>query len=330
MDSVPDDEGVGPRDLLGLAGPAAAVYRALLRRPGTDVGALAALVGVSQDAVQDGLAELAGRGLVDGLVPVRPDTVLEPALVAVEREIATSRTAVTAARRELGELVELYAGGVARSDRTVEVERIDSSLEAVQRRIDELVMSMSSELLAINPSYTPEHLIEEEAEQSRALLARGVRLRTLLGPRVRDHPARLEHARAMDAAGDEHRLHPDPPLRLLLLDRRVAVVPVDPQNSADGALFVWSTTLVGSFLTLYESLWAQAEPLFRPPPGDGLAPREARLLELLAAGLKDETVARHLGVSVRTVRRESAALLDRLGAGTRFQAGVEAARRGWL
>jgi hypothetical protein len=30
------------------------------------------------------------------------------------------------------------------------------------------------------------------------------------------------------------------------------------------------------------------------------------------------------------VRREAAALLERLGAATRFQAGVEAARRGWL
>ena len=35
-----------------------------------------------------------------------------------------------------------------------------------------------------------------------------------------------------------------------------------------------------------------------------------------------------LGVSLRTVRRRVADLMDELGAATRFQAGMEAARRG--
>ena len=41
-------------------------------------------------------------------------------------------------------------------------------------------------------------------------------------------------------------------------------------------------------------------------------------------------VARNLGLSLRTVRRRIAALMNDLGVDTRFQAGVEAARRGWL
>ncbi len=316
-------------DLLGLAPAPAAVYRALLRRPGTDVAALAVVCGHDPDVVVAALAELAGRGLLDGLVPVRPDTVLEPALVDVEAGIAETRRAVLAARRELTELVELYAGGVARSDRTVDVERIDGGNEAVQRRIDELVGSLSRELLAVNPQYTAAHLMQEEAEQSLALLARGVRLQTVTGPGVLADPEELRHARLMDAQGDTHRVHPDPPLRMLLLDRRVVVVPLDPDDPSDGALFVWSAPLVRSFVALFASLWEQSRPLTTPVV-EGLGGRERQLLELLAAGLKDESVGRHLGVSVRTVRRESAALLDRLGAQTRFQAGVEAARRGWL
>ena len=43
-----------------------------------------------------------------------------------------------------------------------------------------------------------------------------------------------------------------------------------------------------------------------------------------------EQVARTLGLSLRTVRRRVAALMTELGADSRFQAGVEAARRGWL
>ena len=54
------------------------------------------------------------------------------------------------------------------------------------------------------------------------------------------------------------------------------------------------------------------------------------LLRQLAGGAKDEQIARALGLSVRTVRRRVAELLDELGADSRFQAGAEAVRRGWL
>jgi len=54
------------------------------------------------------------------------------------------------------------------------------------------------------------------------------------------------------------------------------------------------------------------------------------LLGQLAGGAKDEQIARALGLSVRTVRRRVAELLEELGADSRFQAGVEAVRRGWI
>jgi len=67
--------------------------------------------------------------------------------------------------------------------------------------------------------------------------------------------------------------------------------------------------------------------------GDGDAPPSAAellLLQLLADGAKDESAARSLGVSVRTVRRMVADLMRRLEARSRFQAGILAKRRGWL
>lgn len=54
------------------------------------------------------------------------------------------------------------------------------------------------------------------------------------------------------------------------------------------------------------------------------------LLAQLASGAKDEHIARTLGLSLRTVRRRIAALMSDLGVDTRFQAGAEAVRRGWL
>ncbi|MEZ5193006.1 MAG: hypothetical protein R2734_11170 [Nocardioides sp.] len=46
--------------------------------------------------------------------------------------------------------------------------------------------------------------------------------------------------------------------------------------------------------------------------------------------MTDEALARRLEVSPRTVRRIMAEVMSELGAASRFQAGVEAARRAWL
>ena len=58
--------------------------------------------------------------------------------------------------------------------------------------------------------------------------------------------------------------------------------------------------------------------------------RDVDLLSLLSAGRSDSTIARLSGISLRTVERRVRSLMDRLGAKTRFQAGVQAARRGWI
>ena len=47
-------------------------------------------------------------------------------------------------------------------------------------------------------------------------------------------------------------------------------------------------------------------------------------------GLTDDTVARRMGVSVRTVRRIMADIMRRLDATSRFEAGVKVVHRGWL
>lgn len=54
------------------------------------------------------------------------------------------------------------------------------------------------------------------------------------------------------------------------------------------------------------------------------------VLKYLARGNTDEAVARALGLSVRHLRRRIAKLFVQLGATSRFAAGVEACRRGWV
>lgn len=54
------------------------------------------------------------------------------------------------------------------------------------------------------------------------------------------------------------------------------------------------------------------------------------ILYLLCEGLKDDAIARQLEISPRSCRRYIADYMAEVGAKNRFQAGVIAAREGWL
>jgi DNA-binding CsgD family transcriptional regulator len=84
--------------------------------------------------------------------------------------------------------------------------------------------------------------------------------------------------------------------------------------------------VAGVLRSLFEELWGRAVPMPWGRGGDGAV----QVLRLAAQGMCDESIARQLGVSVRTVRARFADAMARLGAQSRFHAGVEAARRGWL
>ena len=94
--------------------------------------------------MSEALEALRGKGLLRGRVPLRPDVVLEQALLAAEQQVTAQRTALHDARREVHDLVELYVGGIARSERTLEVARLDTGTHGVQTRSGAPVASASA------------------------------------------------------------------------------------------------------------------------------------------------------------------------------------------
>nr|WSW70649.1 LuxR C-terminal-related transcriptional regulator [Streptomyces sp. NBC_00995] len=82
-------------------------------------------------------------------------------------------------------------------------------------------------------------------------------------------------------------------------------------------------------MPLFDSVWERALPI-GPVTHDRITEEDRELLTMLAFGLKDEAMARRLEIHVHTVRRRITRLMQALNAETRFQAGVQAALRGWL
>lgn len=144
---------------------------------------------------------------------------------------------------------------------------------------------------------------------------------------LREAPEKL---RLRAEAGEQVRLLPELPTRLLIIGTTHAVVP-EPLGFADEPRsLVRQRGLVEALALWFELLWERAAPVPSLDRGEPRPDLRRFLLQQLASGAQDEQIARRLGVSLRTVRRRVADTLSELGADTRFQAGVEATRRGWL
>lgn len=192
-----------------------------------------------------------------------------------------------------------------------------------RHRMGELVRTASREHLAMHPDLAFEaDSVRAALPVDRALLRRGVRMRALgvLGPEATPMPS-------IRRAGAEHR--PDYrqatvlPMKLIVLDRKVALFPVDPQDLEKGYLEVTQTPLVSALVDMFERQWRRAwDPLEDAMTDGSLSARERALVALLAEGHTDMTAARELGISVRSVSNILRHLMDRLHVDNRFQLGI--------
>jgi DNA-binding CsgD family transcriptional regulator len=163
------------------------------------------------------------------------------------------------------------------------------------------------------------------------VLANGVRWRAIYAPESLELPGALEEIEALVSRGERGRVLPGLPMKLAIADRRVALLALDLDIQRAQAAVIRRSTLLTALLELFEVYWQRAVPIgTSPAPADGGPDDARRLAQLLAAGLTDSAIARQLGLSTRTMRRRMRQLHDELSAANRFQAGVQAARRGWL
>ena len=158
----------------------------------------------------------------------------------------------------------------------------------------------------------------------------GVRYRAIFPDTARTTPSAGRHLGALSLAGVAVRTIPHVPMNAIVIDGSIAVLPADTTHGSVAVLRL--TSVVVTALELFERIWPDAVPLAdRDLPDDtDLSLREQEMLRLLALGATDEVAAATLDISVRTVRRMVAQIMNRLGARSRFQAGVKAADRGWL
>jgi len=299
------------------------VYRAILARPSGTPAELAADLGHSADRVGRALDRLYRHGLVGRLSGARRRyAAIEPntAVGALIRARAEELDQVAEATAELSRMF-----AAAKASEAEEVE-ILTGREALGRWFVRLQQEAREEVITLDrPPYalTTANPVESNA------MTRGVRYRAIYAPEALDWPGVHDDIRQLVADGEQARVLPGLRVKLAIADKRLALMPLSLDMTDVRAAVIRSSSLLDALIDYWELAWRQALPLDGPTV-DPVSEEDRALLRMLVSGLKDEAIARQLDWSIRTMRRRMSRLQALLGAENRFQAGVIAARRGWI
>lgn len=323
--------------VLGLDPVEEATYRRLITLPSASSADLAQHLDLEPAELRTALASLAEKGLVATSTNGTEQYVASPPLVALGSLVRDRQDDLNRARSELEALTEQYRGAAAQ--RTVtDVIDVVTGQEAVAQRFAQLQRSARREVLAFVRSGVAVVSAAENAEED-AAAARGVTFRVVLERAVLEGPGVFANAQAAMTRGERIRIADRVPLRMIVADRELALIPLasaeDEARGTVGALLVHPSALLDALLALFDLSWSNAHDLAgavatAPAERDGLDEVDLRVLTLMLSGLTDQAVGSQLGLSIRTVQRRVASLMDAAGVHTRIQLGVQAERRGWL
>jgi len=179
------------------------------------------------------------------------------------------------------------------------------------------------ELLTAQPDGArPSTILAEAIERDKRALERGVRMRTLYQHSARRSVATREYVEEVTTYGAEVRTLDEFFNRLIVVDRRLAIVP-----GAEGyqvAVAIHEPSLVAYLVDIFERYWERAR---------GFTDRELNTerevaddvhnmtVRMLVEGHSDNASAKRMGVSTRTYAGYVASLKAEYNVETRFQLG---------
>ncbi|MFI1826076.1 LuxR C-terminal-related transcriptional regulator [Streptomyces sp. NPDC020412] len=323
---------------LGLDAMSEAVYRGMLAHPQEGVASLAERLATTETAVRQALDTLSELSLLrqsgeqEGrLRVVSPDIGMEILMARQQAELAAQQMRIEASRAAAAQLIAEYADLRPASthpgvEQLIDIDQIRDCLARLTREVQEEVMTF-----APAGAQKLEH-IEAAQPLDRDLLERGIRMRTVYLDSIRNSPHTVTYVNWLAELGGQVRTVPSLPTRMIVVDRTTAVIPVNSDDTAAAAVVLTGQGTLTALCALFEHIWDAARPLGNKADTNdlGLSPQEQSVIDLLAKGCTDEAIANRLGVSPRTARRLASDLMERLGARSRFEAGVRSVQQGWL
>lgn len=202
--------------------------------------------------------------------------------------------------------------------------------EAIDPFLSGIVADAEFELLTAQPQFgrTPASLTTAALRDVEAL-GRGLSMRILYQHAARRHAITHKYVNTVTSHGAEVRTLDEFFNRLIVVDRRIAVIP--GHEGLAVAMVVREPAIVGYLVDMFERSWERARPFTnteRSVVQEIAAEQRSMTMRMLIEGHSDSVSAKRLGVSPRTYAGYVADLKDEFEVGTRFQLGYELGRAG--
>lgn len=312
---------------LGLSPSAAALYEHLISVDDTSLTEAGASLALTDGESASALAELESLALAvhDGerVRPLDPESGLRALSdqVRSQLDIGIQRAVAEydAHRRHRG------TGGAGSVVEVLEGTDIQRAVAEVERSAHSQIRAFDTPPYGISRPINP---VEMEN------LRRGVDYRIIYARAAVEDSSRFRSSiRPCIEAGEVARIMPRVPAKMLLADDRLALIALTSPNAdrRPTVLLIHQSDVLPALVELFELCWPRATPLSgREETGDELRPIERLLLRHLAAGLTDESAARNLGISKRTVARYVEHLMTLADVSSRFQLAIHAQTHDWI
>ncbi|MHC0429345.1 LuxR C-terminal-related transcriptional regulator [Streptomyces sp. O3] len=206
--------------------------------------------------------------------------------------------------------------------------------EPISQALEAAVDQCRQELLTAQPGGSrPDAHLASALQRDMRLLSRGVVQRTLYQHTVRSHQPTLNYIAQVTEAGAEVRTLTEVFERLIICDREVAFLPISDDRST-AALELRHPAVVRYLANSFNRDWRRGVAVVsgRPQNRSTLVASDIQrtILRGVISGETDESIARRLGLSRRSVAEHVRKISAQLGSSSRAQLGYLVATTNFL
>lgn len=319
-----------PLALLGIGDLEERVYRILLKRRRASAADIAVDLAISPDDATRLLEHLESLGLGTHLPG------LPKAYVAVEPELAIDalikqrQHALEQARKAVPILAETFAKAtVEHADQQPVIESVTNRAH-LRHLLAQFHQSAQTDLMVFQkgPVIVP-------GDQFMGGAVTSALVRTVSDESYLAAPGGLDELYKDMARGEQARTFSRLPFKMVIADKRTALINLDAQDPDAPKIVIHRSTLLEALCLLFEFVWEKATPIVIARDGEVKMKSDGNghgnesvqaLIPLLSAGLNDKAIAQELDISASTLNRRMGDLMSIYGARTRFQLGLQVAR----
>jgi hypothetical protein len=201
---------------------------------------------------------------------------------------------------------------------------------AIDSFLEQIVAECEEETLTAQPQAGRDpRFLAMAALRDIEMLERGVKMRTLYQHSARRSSVTHKYVAAVTARGAEVRTLDEFFNRMIVIDRRIAVIP--NQEDLSVAVAIREPAVVAYLVDVFERSWERARAFTNRETSlmkDIAAEQRSMTMRMLIEGHSDPVSAKRLGVSPRTYAGYVADLKAEYDAATRFQLGYVMGRMG--